>query len=109
MAGAGGVIIRVTSAAGVTVTTACWVVPFRGPAVTVALPTPRVRTGKAAVADPAGTVTVPGTSTLRGSLLARGTTVASGWVGLRVTVRVPGSPFGRLRVAGVRAVRVGGS
>jgi hypothetical protein len=109
MVKAGGVIARVTSSAGVTVMVAVWTVSLRGPAVRVTLPSARAMTAIAAEAAPAGMVTLAGTSTLLGSLLTRGTTVACGCVGAMVTVKVPALPAGRLRVGGVRAVRVGGS
>jgi hypothetical protein len=42
-------------------------------------------------------------------VLVSGTTVASGRVGLIVTVRVPAFPLGRVRLPGLRAVTVGAS
>src|SRR5207302_1176457 len=103
-----GESVRATRSAGVTVTCAVAVLPFRL-AVIVAVPTPLVRTGKSAKSAPAGIGTVAGTEATPIALLVSATSRRAGGAGETVTRRTPGLPFGSVSVAGVSPVTtVGG-
>jgi hypothetical protein len=57
MLAAAGTIVNLVVCVPTTLTLACAVLPFTGPAVTVAVPVPNVNAGNSASAAPAGIVT----------------------------------------------------
>jgi hypothetical protein len=103
----GSVSLTRVGGGGRTWTLALWVVPFKGPAVIVALPTVRPVRASEAVRVLAGIVTVDGRLRTSDGVAPSATLVSVTWVALSVTVQ-RGVAAG-VRAAGqVRACSVGG-